>query len=582
MKINKFKIYDITAIVLNAIVAVLTIFNVIYCFVDSGIELHDTTIQGIEFFKYFTVQSNLFLGIVCGATSVIKLINIKKERYKLPIWFSCIKLIATTTIVFVFLAVVAVLGPKNGFEGLFEKENIIFHVVNPIIAYVSYVCFEESEELTFKQCFFSIIPSAIYNILYLVLVFFTKTWTDFYQLGEGLAIFAIPISALADFGIAFSIVMLKDLVAKIKDIKTSSSTYIKNGLDAYTSKIFKSVFIIIPVTAIIGAFTFTAYRIAGLFQDIPIGYFYVFDILSCSTIFNSLFFISKSFDSIGKVKKNMLKRGKIVLAILIFVQWNFVSYCFPTQSFWAYAMFYVLLVSFFFDYKLVDIVIAEIVISIAISWIFRPELLPVHNEFYVTNIILRIICLCLSFATIHIVTFFGGNFLVTELEKLSNFDALTLLMTRRKMDKILSESYSYSKMTKDDLCLAMIDIDDFKMVNDRYGHEKGDEVLKAVSNVIRTEINENDLAFRYGGEEILIVFKTNANKSYKTLTRILYKIKSLGFAHDTLTFHVTVTVGLAAIGESTTYENLIELADKKLYVGKNNGKNQIVYDIRGK
>ena len=108
--------------------------------------------------------------------------------------------------------------------------------------------------------------------------------------------------------------------------------------------------------------------------------------------------------------------------------------------------------------------------------------------------------------------------------------------------------------------------------------EIGDEVLRFISSVIRTEINESDLAFRYGGEEFLIVFKTNVPTAYKTLSRILNKVRGNVFSAGKSRFRTSVTIGLAGIEESSDYLHLIAVADKKLYAGKKHGKNQVVFD----
>ena len=123
----------------------------------------------------------------------------------------------------------------------------------------------------------------------------------------------------------------------------------------------------------------------------------------------------------------------------------------------------------------------------------------------------------------------------------------------------------------------MIDIDNFKSVNDTYGHLVGDTILKRVSSIINTNVGENDCVFRYGGEEILILFKTNLEESYKTLENILELLRNTKHKELNDERKLTISAGLVEKGDYNTYEELIAEADKRLYKAKQNGKDQICY-----
>lgn len=163
-----------------------------------------------------------------------------------------------------------------------------------------------------------------------------------------------------------------------------------------------------------------------------------------------------------------------------------------------------------------------------------------------------------------------------SLHNLVEQDALTSLANRRSGDKRLKQIMKSAAADGTSFCVAIGDIDDFKRVNDTYGHDCGDLVLKRVAEVLRRRMRGNGFAARWGGEEFLLVFENMDLTQAKLLLReILDDIRSMECIYDNLFICVTMTFGLAQ--EKT--ENITELlrtADDRLYRGKNSGKNQIV------
>ena len=152
-------------------------------------------------------------------------------------------------------------------------------------------------------------------------------------------------------------------------------------------------------------------------------------------------------------------------------------------------------------------------------------------------------------------------------------DGLTNLYTRDVLNIFLEKEISTAKRKKSYVSFAMIDIDDFKYVNDTYGHQKGDEVLKTIGNVLNQNIREMDLAARYGGEELSVVMpNTKAEEAYEIANRIRKEIQSLDFNN----FTVTVSIGISQSTRTCSSKTLISLADKALYKAKENGKNQVI------
>jgi len=157
----------------------------------------------------------------------------------------------------------------------------------------------------------------------------------------------------------------------------------------------------------------------------------------------------------------------------------------------------------------------------------------------------------------------------------STIDELTQLYSRDVFDVTLLKSVEESKRTQSPLCLVLIDIDDFKQVNDQYGHQKGDEVLSKIGQCINEIVREMDLAARYGGEELAIILpNTDIEKAYIFAERIRETVAKLTFA----TFSVTVSIGLSETykNRTNTPEALIKAADVALYKAKDMGKNRTI------
>lgn len=155
----------------------------------------------------------------------------------------------------------------------------------------------------------------------------------------------------------------------------------------------------------------------------------------------------------------------------------------------------------------------------------------------------------------------------------STKDELTGLYLRDVFDVFLNKLIEENKRNNNNLSLLMIDIDDFKKVNDNYGHQKGDEVLSKVGDILNETIREMDFAARYGGEELCVIMpNTNKNNASLIANRIRENISKVNFDE----FSITVSIGVSQLNENITFaEDLILYADKALYKAKNNGKNRI-------
>ncbi|MDE7270280.1 MAG: diguanylate cyclase [Acetatifactor sp.] len=155
-------------------------------------------------------------------------------------------------------------------------------------------------------------------------------------------------------------------------------------------------------------------------------------------------------------------------------------------------------------------------------------------------------------------------------------DALTELYNRRCADRKLKQVINKYETQDATFCLAIGDIDFFKKVNDTYGHDCGDMVLKNISAKLKSHMYSNGFVARWGGEEFLLVFeRTEITEAYKALEALLNDIRAMENTYENHIIQVTMTFGLTA-GDTTDIVQLLRQADDRLYYGKTHGRNQIV------
>lgn len=169
------------------------------------------------------------------------------------------------------------------------------------------------------------------------------------------------------------------------------------------------------------------------------------------------------------------------------------------------------------------------------------------------------------------------------LQLLSCLDGLTGIANRRRFDEFMLNEWKRAVRENSTITLIMIDIDYFKTYNDNYGHQKGDETLKAVVSALKEGINRPaDLLARYGGEEFVIVLPDTAMSGAMQLAKTLMhhvKMLALPHAHSEVSDQVTISVGISCCEPTlrhNTVESLIEAADQALYEAKAKGRNQVV------
>jgi len=172
------------------------------------------------------------------------------------------------------------------------------------------------------------------------------------------------------------------------------------------------------------------------------------------------------------------------------------------------------------------------------------------------------------------------NMQIKALEEDSNLDGLTKVFNRRALDRYL-EKVTKKGHIKHELHLLILDIDDFKSINDTYGHIAGDKVLIFIAHLLKNMLRDGDKVFRYGGEEFVIILnRITTAKCAEIAQRILKTTSTNTLFYKGKSINVTLSIGATRYVDGDTADELIARADKALYNSKKQGKNQLNQEIK--
>ncbi len=165
-----------------------------------------------------------------------------------------------------------------------------------------------------------------------------------------------------------------------------------------------------------------------------------------------------------------------------------------------------------------------------------------------------------------------------QLKQISRIDGLTGLYNRRFWQERFELEYKLTFRTRSPISIIILDIDHFKRVNDNYGHQAGDTVIKTVAKIIMEQTRETDMSGRFGGEEFVSILPDTTKDNARILAeRIRVAAENKLIQYEMFEIKVTLSVGVAEFDEQyTTPSQWLEAADKALYTAKNSGRNQTV------
>ena len=165
-----------------------------------------------------------------------------------------------------------------------------------------------------------------------------------------------------------------------------------------------------------------------------------------------------------------------------------------------------------------------------------------------------------------------------HLEYQTQIDSLTSLFNRRAFEKKIQEEFERSKRYQSPLSVLILDLDNFKTINDTYGHHGGDSALVKISDTLREMTRQSDFASRYGGEEfVLILPETDQESAIQAASKIHSAIRSSSFGTISRPFTLTVSIGISSSSTKvySTWREMVDDADRALYLAKNSGKDRI-------
>ncbi|WP_369921293.1 transporter substrate-binding domain-containing protein [Marinomonas polaris] len=161
-----------------------------------------------------------------------------------------------------------------------------------------------------------------------------------------------------------------------------------------------------------------------------------------------------------------------------------------------------------------------------------------------------------------------------ELNRLALTDNLTTLFNRRKLEELIQAEIDKGYHVDNSFCLSILDIDHFKEVNDKYGHQRGDSVLVEIASVLKDSLRITDYVGRYGGEEFIIIFPESSIEDVKLIIEgVRLKIAQYDFEGIE---HKTASFGLTVFKAGDTIETVVKRADNALYEAKESGRNRVV------
>lgn len=170
--------------------------------------------------------------------------------------------------------------------------------------------------------------------------------------------------------------------------------------------------------------------------------------------------------------------------------------------------------------------------------------------------------------------------LKSEIEELSGLlreDPLTTALNRRGFDEVYARESARADRRQQPMCLVLLDLDDFKQLNDTHGHQAGDAALVTLTRMARATLRPSDSIARIGGEEfILLLPDTPVEDAQKAVVRLQRELTKRFFLHNNEKQLITFSAGVTALQEGDTQTSVIKRADEAMYTAKKTGKNRVV------
>ncbi len=233
----------------------------------------------------------------------------------------------------------------------------------------------------------------------------------------------------------------------------------KTAFEVYLSTVFKWGLIILVCACMCATVMFNTEKLFGLYPTVPWLATIGLGIMDITFFVIALYIIKSSFDKDGYLKEGRLIIGKIFSVVVLVIQWNYLLYMLPTRTFWGFLFFFLILIAFFLDIKLLLISGLACMISLFIGWFIRgTDLLPVKDELFLTDVIMCLVALVLSLTGLLIMVFFVAHFLVNakkdELEKNNEHVTSVLSAVQTLSDNLQTAGISLSQVSENESASA--------------------------------------------------------------------------------------------------------------------------------
>ena len=338
-------------------------------------------------------------------------------------------------------------------------------------------------------------------------------------------------------------------------------------------RIFRDLIIFAFLFETIGAIAYYCYGSVFISMDV-----YLLKYLLAPTIINGLCLLFGRWLVKGT---NLTFRKKTFILSTLLVVASFIFFTVHIIFTSLYLVFFIpiMLTIVYSDYVLTAVTTAASVVLKTISELFivwdPDKINPFDNEIGITNFaVSTLLLLIIYIISINIIRFekkkreaaINKEITHYETKQKLKIDEVTNVFTRHQ----LRETFESIKADKDknSYILAMADLDDFKALNDKFGHAKGDEILTRFGSILKKNCKENVTPFRYGGDEFCIVFKNKSNADVLTICDNIQRDLKNEKINKEISKPITVSIGIAGYKKGITIKDWLQLSDKALYDAK--------------
>ncbi len=229
----------------------------------------------------------------------------------------------------------------------------------------------------------------------------------------------------------------------------------KTAVEVYLSTVFKWGLIILVSACMCATVMFNTEKMFGLYPTVPWLATIGLGIMDSSFFIIAILIIRSSFDKEGYLKEGRLQIGKIFSVVVLVIQWNYLLYMLPTRTFWGFLFFFLILMAFFLDIKMLLISGLACMVSLFIGWFIRgTDLLPVKDELFLSDVIMCLVALTLSLTGLLIFVFFVAHFLVNakkdELEKNNEHVTSVLAAVQTLSENLHTAGLSLSQVSENE------------------------------------------------------------------------------------------------------------------------------------